>query len=35
VRIFDDAARQARLLVALSRGSEHHVVVLEKIATTP
>jgi S1-C subfamily serine protease len=35
VRIFDGAARQTRLLVALSRGGEHHVVVLEKIATTP
>jgi len=35
VRIFDGAARQARLLVALSRGGEHQVVVLEKIATTP
>jgi S1-C subfamily serine protease len=34
-RIFDDAARQAKLLVALSRGGEHHVVVLEKVATTP
>jgi S1-C subfamily serine protease len=34
-RIFEGAARQARLLVALTRGGEYHVVVLEKIATTP